>query len=42
MEFMVIDLYSRKVIGWATSHRQSTSLIIEALKKQFIELKIKR
>ena len=29
----VIDLYSRKVIGWATSHRQSTSLIIEALKK---------
>lgn len=22
----VIDLYSRKVIGWATGHRQSTSL----------------
>lgn len=29
----VIDLFSRKVIGWATSHKQSTSLIIEALKK---------
>lgn len=29
----VIDLYSRKIIGWATGHRQSTSLIIEALKK---------
>ena len=28
----VIDLYSRKVIGWATGHRQTTPLIIEALK----------
>jgi len=27
----VIDLYSRKVIGWATGHRQTTSLIISAL-----------
>ena len=29
----VIDLYSRKVIGWATSHRQSSNLVINALKK---------
>ena len=28
----VIDLYSRKIIGWATGHRQTTPLIIEALK----------
>ena len=27
----VIDLYSRKIIGWATGHRQTTSLIISAL-----------
>ena len=27
----VIDLYSRKVIGWATGHRQTTPLIISAL-----------
>ena len=27
----VIDLYSRKVIGWATGSRQTTSLIISAL-----------
>ncbi|WP_428739797.1 IS3 family transposase [Sulfurimonas sp.] len=27
----VIDLYSRKIIGWATGHRQSTQLIIKAL-----------
>jgi len=27
----VIDLYSRKVIGWATGHRQTTLLIIKAL-----------
>lgn len=27
----VIDLYSRKVIGWATGHRQTTPLIIKAL-----------
>lgn len=33
----VIDLFSRKVIGWATSHRQSTILIINALKKLRIE-----
>lgn len=28
----VIDLFSRKIIGWATGHRQTTSLIIEALR----------
>lgn len=28
----VIDLFSRKVIGWATAHRQTASLIIYALK----------
>ena len=28
----VIDLFSRKIIGWATGHRQTTPLIIEALK----------
>ena len=27
----VIDLYSRKVVGWSTGHRQTTSLIINAL-----------
>jgi putative transposase len=27
----VIDLYSRKVVGWATGSRQTTSLIINAL-----------
>ena len=28
----VIDLFSRKIIGWKTGHRQTTSLIIDALK----------
>lgn len=28
----VIDLFSRKIIGWATAHRQTTSLIMNALK----------
>ena len=28
----VIDLYSRKIIGWATGHRQTTPLILAALK----------
>lgn len=27
----VIELFSRKIIGWATGHRQSTQLIIKAL-----------
>ena len=27
----VLDFYSRKIIGWATGHRQSTLLIIKAL-----------
>ena len=27
----VIDLFSRKVIGWATAHRQTTDLILHAL-----------
>jgi len=29
---VVLDLFSRKIIGWATSHRQTTSLIAKALK----------
>jgi len=28
----VIDLFSRKVIGWATSHRMTTPLVLNALK----------
>ena len=28
----VIDLFSRKVIGWATSHRMTTPLILTAMK----------
>lgn len=28
----VIDLFSRKVIGWATSHRMKTHLVLDALK----------
>ena len=28
----VIDLFSRKIVGWATGHRQTTPLIISALK----------
>ena len=28
----VIDLFSRKVIGWSTSHRMKTSLVLDALK----------
>ena len=35
----VIDLYSRKVIGWATGSRQTTSLIIQALKMATMRLK---
>lgn len=27
----VIDLFSRKVIGWATSHRMKTHLVLDAL-----------
>ena len=27
----IVDLYSRKVIGWATGSRQTSSLIISAL-----------
>ncbi len=34
----VIDLYSRKVIGWATRSRQTTSLIMDALKMATIRL----
>ena len=37
----VIDLYSRKVIGWATGHRQTTQLIINALTKAKNRLDIK-
>lgn len=35
----VIDLYSRKVIGWATGHRQTTALIIKALSMATARLK---
>jgi putative transposase len=28
----IIDLFSRKLVGWATGHRQTTPLIIDALK----------
>lgn len=28
---VIIDLYSRKVIGWATGHRQTTPLVLKAL-----------
>lgn len=29
---IILDLFSRKIIGWATSHRIPTNLIIQALK----------
>ena len=29
---IILDLFSRKIIGWATSHRITTDLIIQALK----------
>ncbi len=35
----VIDLYSRKIIGWATGHRQTTALIIKALRMASKRLK---
>lgn len=35
----VLDLYSRKIIGWATGHRQTTPLIIKALKMATARLK---
>jgi len=35
----VLDLYSRKIIGWATGHRQTTPLIIKALKMAIGRLK---
>jgi len=35
----VIDLFSRKVIGWATAHRQNTLLIINALKSAVLRTK---
>jgi putative transposase len=34
----VIDLFSRKVVGWATGHRQTTPLIIHALKMAIVRL----
>lgn len=34
----VLDLYSRKIIGWATGHRQTTPLIIKALKMATVRL----
>ena len=35
----VIDLFSRKVIGWATAHRQTTDLILQALKSTISRVK---
>ena len=35
----VIDLFSRKVIGWATAHRQTTDLILNALKYAIFRIK---
>lgn len=35
----VIDLFSRKIVGWTTGHRQTTPLIIEALKMAVNRLK---
>jgi len=37
----VIDLYSRKVVGWATGHRQTTPLIIKALNMAISRVKNK-
>jgi len=37
----VIDLFSRKIIGWATGHRQTTPLIIKALHMAVSRLKNK-
>jgi putative transposase len=34
----VLDLYSRKIVGWATGHRQTTPLIIKALKMATVRL----
>ncbi len=30
---IVLDLFSRKIIGWETSHRQTTQLLLNALNK---------
>ena len=38
----VIDLYSRKIIGWATGNRQTTSLIINALQNTTHRIKNKK
>jgi len=35
----VIDLFSRKIIGWATAHRPTTSLIIDALQSAVSRIK---
>ncbi len=36
---IIIDLYSRKVVAWQTGHRQSSSLVINALKKALHRIK---
>ncbi len=36
---VIIDLYSRKVIAWQTGHRQSSSLVTDALKKTLYRIK---
>ncbi len=35
----VIDLFSRKIIGWATAHRQTTDLILRALNSAIVRVK---
>lgn len=38
---VVLDLFSRKVVGWAASHRMTTSLALEALKMATLRQKPK-
>ena len=38
---IILDLFSRKIIGWATNHRITTNLIIHALKILSIEFQKK-
>lgn len=35
-----MDLYSRKIVGWAMSHRMKESLVIDALKMALFRHKI--
>lgn len=38
---VIIDLYSRRVIGWATGHRQTTPLVLKALQSAVHRIKKK-